>query len=184
MQTTVEERIKMLMEKYPDLFPTESSFWTYLRGSLRRGLWEKSAMKIKFKQSTATPPPNDYKGRGKKGHYCALTGVWVPISKSQVDHVNGNVPLSKEDDIVPFIIHLLATDDELQVVEKEAHKVKSYAERRGISFEEALIEKKVIAICKSKRDKEWLTENGITPASNQAKRKAQIKEVLNERRLS
>lgn len=176
----IKDRVGLLMEKYPDLFPTEASFWAYLRGALRRSLWSKSPMKLRFKQSTASPPPESYTGRGRKGHYCALTGEWVAISRSDVDHLEGGVHLLCEEDIVPFIIHMLAIDEELQVVHKDAHKIKSYAERQGISFEDAMLEKKAIEIIKNKLDHQWLTERQIKPGSNQKVRRQQIVDKLKE----
>ena len=178
MGCSFNEKVKSLMEKYPDLFPTEAKFWSFLRGSLRRSLWSKSPMKLRFKQSTATPPPEGYTGRGRKGHFCALTGEWVAVSKSEVDHMEGNVSLSREEDIIPFIIHMLADEDQLQVVSKEAHKIKSMAERQGITFEEAQAEKTAISLIKGKRDRQWLNDNGIVPETNQIKRRKQIVEHL------
>ena len=177
--TEFEEHVQKLLLKYPDLFPTESKFWTYLRGALRRSLWSKSPMKLKFKSSTSTPPPKDYTGRGKKGHICALTGEWVMTSKSEVDHKAGNVSLNCEDDIIPFIIHLLATDDELQVVEKEAHKIKSYAERYGMTFEQAVIEKRLIQLMKMpiKQITELLDKYNL-PSNNATTRKASLRKLL------
>ena len=43
----------------------------------------------------------------------------------------------------------------MQLVGKEAHKVKSYSERKGVSFDDALLEKKVIQIIKNKQDKQF-----------------------------
>ena len=40
------------------------------------------------------------------------------------------------------------TEEDLQVVSKEAHAVKSYADKQGITFEETLLEKKVISFKK------------------------------------
>lgn len=176
---TLQDQIDKLMELHPDLFPTEAKFWSYLRGCLRRGLWEKSPMKFKFKEKTSLKPPDGYKGRGKKGHICGLTGEWSMTSKNEVDHLDGHKPLLSEEDIIPYIIHLLATEDDLQVVNKEAHKVKSYAERMGISFEEALLEKQVIAYMKKpvKELKELLTENGLE-CSNSDIRKRGIRELI------
>jgi len=144
-----EGRVRMLIEKHPDLFPTEAKFWSYLRGCLRRGLWEKSPMKFKYKESQMGPPPAGYTGKGRKGTYCALTGVWTPTSKMEVDHTEGHIPLTLEEHVIPYIIHLLSTGgDELQMVDKEAHKIKSYADRMGLTFEEATIEKDVIKFAK------------------------------------
>ena len=144
----IEDRIDLLMREHPDLFPTRAKFWSFLRGCLRRGLWEKSPLKIRAKNNKMTPPPTEYTGRGRKGAYCALTGEWTPTSKMEVDHIDGHKPLLCEDDIIPYMIHLLAIEKELDVVDKEAHKIKSYAERMGITFEQAVIEKDIIAFAK------------------------------------
>ena len=179
--TRLEAHIQKLMKMYPDLFPTEAKFWSYLRGALRRSLWSKSPMKLRAKQASAIPPPPDYKGRGKKGHICALTGEWVMTSKAEVDHKEGHKSLLCEDDIIPYIIHLLATSDELQVVDKEAHKIKSYAERMGISFEQAVIEKRIIELTKLpvKELQELLAKHN-KPSNNASVRKQSVRELVEE----
>ena len=71
----------------------------------------------------------------------------------QVDHKEGHVSLRDWDDLPNFILHLVGSEErfaDFQLVEKEAHKIKSYAERMGISFEEAMLEKEVIAFKKLK----------------------------------
>ena len=175
---TLDDKIEKLMENHPDLFPTKAKFWSYLRGALRRGLWEKSPMKLKFKNKNVSPPPSDYKGRGRKGDYCALTGEWTPVSKMEVDHIEGNKSLLCEEDIVPYILHLLADEDELQLVSKDAHKVKSFSERQGISFDEAKATKEAIAIQKAKEDNQWLRARNIEPGRNAKARRQQIIDVL------
>lgn len=164
-------------EEYPHLWKTEAAFWTYVRGALRRGLWEKSPIKLDFKNKACEKPPKDYTGRAKSGTYCALTGEWTGKSKAEVDHKDGHMSLLGWDDVLPFILHLVPPPDSLQLVDKEAHKIKSYAERMGITFEEAVIQKKVIQICKGD-EKKWLLDNGVEPMSNLAKRKQQIQDYL------
>ena len=167
-------------EEYPDLWETEAQWWTFLRGALRRGLWEKSPVKFKFKAEQCTPPPLGYKGKGRKGAICALTGEWSSVSHSEVDHIVGHIPLLKWEDVMPYIHHLVPKKGELQYVNKEAHKIKSYAERMGISFEDAVIAKQAIAIQKVKgADVKWLKSKGLTPSSNATKRKQQIIDWLN-----
>jgi hypothetical protein len=107
-----------------------------------------------------------------------LTGEWEGKSKLEVDHIEGNKSLRDWDDVLPFILHLCAAKEDMQLVKKEAHRVKSYCEHMGISFEEALIEKQAIAICKANEDKQWLEAKGVTPASNKTKRRQQIIDVL------
>lgn len=119
-------------------------------------------------------------GRAKSGAECALSGQWTGKSKLECDHVEGHVSLLCWEDVLPFILHLVPPKGSLQLVDKEMHKVKSYSERMGISFTEALLIKKAIEIQNTKQDKQWLSERGITPSSNAAKRRAQIIEKLKE----
>ena len=157
---------------------TKAEFFTYLRGALRRAIWEKWPLKFKFKDGVVGPPPEDYKGKAKSGAYCALSGEWVPKSYAEVDHIVGNVSLQEWEDVLPFIQHLCCPKENMQYVSKEGHKVKSYADKQGITFEEAQAEKTAIALIRSKKDKEFLESMGEIPGSNQSKRRKQIVEHL------
>lgn len=137
-------------EEFPEVWKTQSAFFTWLRGGLRRAIWEKYPPKINFKNKKCMPPPETYTGRAKSGDYCALSGEWIAKSYLEVDHIKGNVSLREWEDVVPFIRHLCTSDDNMQLVGKEAHKIKSYAERSGISYEEARIEKEAIRLMKDK----------------------------------
>lgn len=165
-------------EDYPDIWPTKSKFFTYLRGALRQAVWNKSPIKITFKNKACSKPPEGYTGKAKSGAYCALSGVWEGKSKLEVDHKSGNVSINDEDEILNFIKHLIPPPNSLQCVTREAHKIKSYSEKSGKSFEDSIIEKQVIAICKAKEDKSFLISKGVTPAQNQKLRKEQLREVL------
>lgn len=139
-------------EEFPEVWKTQSAFFTWLRGGLRRAIWEKYPPKINFKNKKCSPPPETYTGRAKSGDYCALSGEWIAKSYLEVDHIEGNVSLREWEDVVPFIRHLCTSADNMQLVGKEAHKIKSYAERKGISYEEARIEKEAIRIMKDKNE--------------------------------
>lgn len=172
-----------MWERFPEVWPTKASFFAWLRGSLRRGLWEKYPPKLIFKTSKCRNPPKGYSGRAKKGDYCALTGEWTPQSKLEVDHKEGHASLKEWDDLPQFILHLLTVDAELrgyQLVSKEAHKIKSYAERMGITFEEAILEKKVIAFAKgpAKAQMETLRELGLSEGRNAEERKNLFRKYL------
>lgn len=183
---------KKLWEIYPHIWATESAYMSWLRGGLRRYLWSKNPVKLEFiKQNRIKIPNPNPKGKVKEvwGGVCALTGKTYPIGEMEVDHKEGNHSLKTLDDLVPFVKGIvMITLDDLQLVSKEAHKIKSYAEKQGISFEEAKIEKEVIELIKQKKDKEYCIENNIPVQSTQsARRKAivefklsQLKEKGNE----
>ena len=162
-------------KEYPQIWPTKSKFFTWMRGCLRSALWMQSPIKIDFKNGACKlPPPESYTGRGRTGTYCALTGVWECKSKLEVDHIKGNIPLTDEEDILNFIKHLVPPRGSLQMVTNPAHKVKSHSERKGISFEDATIEKKAIAIINEIGDKEYLKSMGLPVGSNTKMRREQI----------
>ena len=169
-------------ESNPEIWKTKAAFFTWMRGSLRRGLWEKYPPKIQFKNSKCSRPPQGYTGRAKTGAYCALTGDWEGKSKLQVDHIKGNASLKDWEDVEGFIAHLCSTEDNLQLVTKEAHYVKSYAERWDLSFEEALVEKQVIKFMKNSvaKQKSVLKGHGVPEdqLSNAGKRKDAIRSIM------
>ena len=169
-------------EEYPELWKTEAEFWSYLRGALRRGVWEKSPIKLSFKNANCDPPPEGYTGKSKSGQYCALSGEWTGKSKLQVDHKDGNKSLLSWEDVLPFILHLIPPNGSLQLVANEAHKIKSYAERMGISFEEAVVEKRVIKTMKemSRKDLDKLLEKHGLPCNNDKVRRESLRKLIEE----
>lgn len=171
-------------EEYSHLWKTEAQFWAYLRGGLRRALWEKSPIKLEYKNRACSKPPEGYTGRAKSGAYCYLSGKWEGKSKLEVDHIVGNVSLRSWEDVLPFILHLIPPEGSMALVTKEAHKCKSYAEKHGMTFKEAVVEKDTIAICKGD-EKTWLIDRGITPGKNAEIRRNQVRtELLKETNTS
>ena len=71
---------------------------------------------------------------------------------------------TKKEDIQGFVERLLfITKDDLRLVCKNCNSTLAYAEKQGISFEEAMAVKKAIDIVKQKKDKQFLEERGIIP---------------------
>lgn len=170
-----DAELTVYLDNHRDIWPTNAAFFTWLRGAMRKAIWQFHPIKFKHKKSCVMSPPPEYSGRAKGLIQCSLTGQWVGQSMAEVDHVVGNVSLSKVDDILPFLLHL-ALPDELQCVSKEAHKVKSYSERMGISFEEALVEKGAIALVKSGGEK-WLMDRGVDMPKKKDLRKILVQEL-------
>lgn len=175
--------------EYPDIWKGEAAFYAWLRGCLRGSIWNKSPIKISFKNGACSPPPAGYCGKAKSGAYCALSNVWTSKSYLEVDHIAGNVSLNSEEDIIGFIKHLVTSHSNLQLVTKEAHKIKSYAERAGITYEEAAIIKQAIHIEKTKSTKEivnMLTNAGIDVklTKNKDQRRSELVQLLKRDRYA
>lgn len=171
---------KKLWEIYPHIWSSESAYMSWLRGGLRRYLWAKNPVKLEFiKQNRIKIPNPNPKGKVKEvwGGVCALTGETHVIGDMEVDHISGNHSLKTLDDLVPFVKGIvMITLEDLQLVSKEAHKIKSYAEKQGISFEEAMAEKFALQLLKEKKDKEYLLKHSLPVESTQAKRRKVIVE--------
>lgn len=116
-----------------------------------------------------------------KAVVCALCKETVKASEAEVDHIHGNHSLKSMDDLRSFIESMIIVKmSDLQIACKPCHKIKSYSEREGISFEHARAIKQAIEICKNKQDKQFLTGRGIKPATSAAGRRTQVEEVLKE----
>lgn len=178
---------KKLWELYPHIWSSESAYMSWLRGGLRRYLWSKNPVKLEFiKQNRIKIPNPNPRGKVKEvwGGVCALTGNTYVIGDMEVDHISGNRSLKTIDDLVPFVKGIvMVTLEDLQLVSKEAHKIKSYAEKQGISFEEAKAEKTSIELIKKGVDKQFLIDHNVKAeniGSTQAVRRKQIVELLLE----
>ena len=178
---------KKLWEIYPHIWSSESAYMSWLRGGIRRYLWSKNPVKLEFiKQNRIKIPNPNPKGKVKEvwGGVCTLTGNTYVIGDMEVDHISGNHSLKTIDDLVPFVKGIvMVTLEDLQLVSKEAHKIKSYAEKQGISFEEARAEKTAIELIKKGVDKQFLIDHNVKAeniGSTQAVRRKQIVEILLE----
>jgi len=169
-------------EEYPEIFKSKSQFFSWLRGGIRRSLWNNSQIKLDFikRNRIRIPNPNP-KGKVAEvwGAKCGICSGLFPLKDIQVDHVSGNHSLKEIEDITPFILAISCPPrDGLMTVCKSCHAIKSKQEKDGTTFEHAKAEKQAIQIIKEKNDLIWLQERGIVPASNQKKRREQIVEYL------
>lgn len=164
----------------PHVWGTESMFLSWVRGGIRRSLWNRSPVKIAFVEKNRYKIESKnpkLKGRLVWGAKCALTGEEYQLKDLEVDHIKGNHSLRSVSDIQQFVEGIvLVSIDDLQFVSKEAHKVKSYAEKEGLTYEEARPIKKAIEYegKGTKKVVAFLKENGYNPGSNKDKRRDQL----------
>lgn len=160
---------------------TKSSWFSYLRGCLRK-CWSKHPEKLNLlkKMRKQIPNPNP---KGNKatvwGATCAMCGNDFVIKDIQVDHIVPAGQLNKTEDIQGFVERLLyVREEDLRCCCKNCNNALALSERMGITFEQALIQKQIIALQKAKQDVDFIRNHDYTPASNQAKRKQQLIEIL------
>ena len=181
-----DETLRKMLSEMPHVWKTESAFMSWLRGGIRR-MWSKHPVRIEFMKQNRIRIPNPNKnGKAKEvwGGVCALTGELTPQTSLEVDHKKGNHSLRSIDDIQSFVEGiLLVTFDDLQLVSKDAHKIKSYAEKYNMTFEQAKVHKEVIEICKDKQKTlDKLATYGVKspPTTVKARRELITKLMLKE----
>jgi 5-methylcytosine-specific restriction endonuclease McrA len=172
---------------YPSLWKSKSAFFTYLRGQLRL-TWSRYPAKLKWKASQLISPPKGYIGRAKRLGQCHYCKEMFAASHLEVDHVEQAGKCDSWETSAEFLYKLLDCNDNWVLACKPCHKCKSYAERKGISFEEAALEKKVIDMMKqpAKIVLAFLSEHGYNgeTVSNSTKRKQALQQVFLKEQLN
>ena len=164
--------------------PWKSSvnFFTYLRGCLRLA-WKRHPTKLKVMKERRKQIPNP-NPRGNKatvfGFECEMCHNEYVMKECQVDHKHAAGSLKKKEDIQGFVERLLwVTEDDLRLVCKVCNSALALSEKQGITYDEAMIQKKAIEIQKGD-DKTWIKKQGVVPESNAKKRRLQIAEILSK----
>ena len=146
-------RFNKVLKENPEIWKSESALLNFMRGGLRRALWEKNPIKLKFiKENRQRIPNPNPRGRVETvwGGECNVCKSLFPQSDLQVDHKRSDFnKLTDMNDLQGYVENMaLVSKDELQLVCKPCHGIISHSQRKGISFEEARIEKEIIALCK------------------------------------
>lgn len=174
-------------EEYPHIWSTQASFMNFVRGGIRKALWNRHPVKIEFIRENRFKAPL---GKQTKSNpeglvwacECVLCGKTFRESECEVDHKSGNHSLKSAEDLREFVENIIfVTKDQLQMVDKECHRIKSYADRMGISFEEAKKEKEVIAFGKKKVNEQKEILLALDPkadTSNAKKRKDEYRRLI------
>lgn len=184
MQNGVDTKYEPWVE-YPHIWKTKAAWLSFIRGGIRRHLWSKNPVKLEFMKEQRVMIPNPSKRKGAKaevwGARCEMCHQLRAQKEIEVDHKTGEHSLREASDIQKFVEGIVfVRKEDLAILCKPCHKVKTNAERKGISNEESAIDKAAISICKQPAAvvKSWLTQRGITPGRTVPERKLQVKEQL------
>ena len=168
------------------IWNTKAEYFTWLRGALRR-IWSDYPLRKQWKK-TALRPVTDEEKRQRVFHpstknvgQCFYCKQWMAGSKLEVDHITPSLGCYSYETAQDFLWHCAGlTSDCFQLCCKPCHKIKTHADKQGISFEKAKAEKRAIALQKTKEDKAFIENAGYDPESNATKRRAQIIDILTE----
>lgn len=169
---------------YPEFWKTESAFLSFIRGGIRRHLWSKNPVKLQFMKESRVQIPNDNVRSMKRfptvsGGRCEMCEGLFKEKDMEVDHRTGEHSLRQISDVQSFVEGIVfVRKEDLAYLCKPCHGIKTYAERYGVSIEEARVEKKVILLVKEGKVLAFLKEQGIIPLSTAAKRRQQCVDYL------
>ena len=166
------------------VWKTKANYFQWLRGNLRK-IWADYPVRKVWKREQLRPVMEEerlskkYHPSTKNVGKCVMCNEWMAGSKLECDHIHSSNGCKSWEEVDSFLRYCVATlPKDWQLVCKPCHKDLTYAERYDISFEEAGITKKVIALEKDKKVMQWFAERDIVPESNAKKRRVQMVEIL------
>ncbi len=128
---------------------TRSEFMAMIRSSLKEDTkyWKP---KLRYKNERCRPYTGTNKTIKEEGQ-CEHCDKWFAKSALQVDHKDPCGSLNELDDMKDFTLRtFMETQDAWQLLCKPCHEIKTYAERYGVTEEQATIRKKEILDSKTK----------------------------------
>lgn len=183
---------------YTHIWKTESEYLTWLRGQIRT-IWNKCPQKIEFlKKQRQLNPKYNKDGetiKNKDGsnklfvsyicnncqRICYLSEKIEGRKSFSVDHIIGNHSLTSLDDIQNFITSIvMVKPEDLQILCKPCHDIKTYSEKYNISFEDAIYKKQAIKICNEKKDNQFFINRNLSIPKTKALRQEAIFKILKD----
>lgn len=139
-----------------DVWKTKAAFFNWMRGQMRRA-WVRHPVKVsymrlhRFKAPLGKPTFKFPDGKMIWATHCETCGKLCKEGDTEVDHVKGAGSFQGWEDFERWMHGLMHINhDSLEIICKPCHRIKSYADQHHLSFEDAKLEKKVIAFCKQK----------------------------------
>jgi len=161
---------------------TEAQYLAWIRSALR-SKW----LKWKPRSQAIERARRPYVGQNKRQKWevqCALCNDYFMLNDIEVDHYPHDAgSILSFEDIGPFVNRLYCEVDNLRVLCKPCHKCYTLSQSKGISLEEAKLEKKVTAALKDKKKVlAFLASYGYTgtSVSNESKRRALVTQIFKE----
>lgn len=170
------------------IWKTKAEFFKYIRGALRMQ-WKRYPLKIELKNALAIP---NFEGSGvtnprvKKVIQCAECKQWFAQSAIEMDHRKPCGTIRDWETAGTFLHNMFCDKDNLEPVCVICHGHRTYAERMGMSMEDAIIEKQCVAFGKlpAAEQSAKFTEIGLKPEeySTKEKRRDAYREYLKQQR--
>lgn len=160
---------------------TESQYLAWIRSALR-SKWLRWPPRAEALRAAQTPYVGD-NARRKYSYQCAICKRADLSQKDcQVDHFPRDAgSILSVDDIGQFVNRLYCELDNLRVVCVDCHSVHTLAQKKGITFDQAVLEKKVIEYMKRPTaEVVAFLESHEMITTNAVQRKAALTEIFNK----
>jgi hypothetical protein len=174
-------------EQCPDVWETKAMFFQWMRGQMRRA-WSRHPVKVSYMHAHRERVPlGRVTTKNPKGLVwgcrCEHCHQLFKQTQCEVDHIEAAGSFKGWEDFEAWMVKLMHINwDSIRIVCKECHRIISYAERMHITFEEAKLEKEVIAFTKTKLHQQVSVMTLIgSDATNAKQRRAAYKKYLQEK---
>lgn len=168
------------------IWKTRAQYFTWLRGALRQ-LWSSYPLRQEWKKRQLRPVTKIEREERKfhpstknvgQCHYCK---EWFAGSKLEVDHKQESSGCKTKEEAESFLWHCGGQTGDFWVLAcKPCHKIKTYSASKGISFEQARVEKRIIALMKDKKSVDKLLTSHSLPCNNNNVRKESLRKLIEE----
>lgn len=150
---TLESSAKEPWEALPEVWPTPAKYFQWVRNQMRRA-WSRHPIKVAYKKA--------HRERGCLGKKtktnptgvvwcsrCEQCGVLHREANTEVDHIEQAGSFRHWGEFLSWMQRLMHISfDSIRVVCKPCHKIITHATKKGMTFEEAKLDKRVIAFGK------------------------------------
>lgn len=176
-------------EECPEMWPTQASYFQWMRGQMRK-VWCRHPVRNKFIRLNQFKAPigRVIKKTGKRQEIlagkCCCCGNTLPKGELQVDHKDAAGSFKGWYDFELWmhgLMHVCVAD--LQWMCTKCHAIKSYADRWDLTFDEAALEKRVIAFSNTTAKEQIACLGQLCPghtATNAEQRKDVYRNYLRE----
>lgn len=160
----------------------EKEFLNWLRSQTRR-IWSRHPVKNSYKQQRRYKAPIGRGGRDIWACDCELCGKQVKSSQSEIDHIQAGGSFNDWQSYTEWARRILwVSHDDIRELCKDCHGAVTLSQRKGITFEQAKVEKAIIEKTKqsiSKQKKELLAHGFTTEqTANANKRRECYRQLL------
>ena len=109
---------------------TEARYFAFIRGALRRAA-QKYPVKYQVKDAARRPKPKGKAGRHHFEYKCNKCKKWFQGKEVEVDHITPAGSLKTFEDLPGFVERLFCEPEQLQVLCKPCHRMKTNEEKKA-----------------------------------------------------